>query len=63
MHVRTETSIPRGRTSEGMAEDNSIPLSWILLFLLLLVGVGVGAVFFVGGDIMAGGGVIAPVPA
>jgi len=35
-----------------MAEDNSIPLSWILLFLVLLVGVGVGAVFFVGGDIM-----------
>lgn len=47
-----------------MAEDNSIPLSWILLFLLLVIAVGIGAVFFVGGDIMAGsGGVIAaPLP-
>lgn len=43
-----------------MAEDNSIPLSWILLFLLLTVGVGVGAVFFVGGDIMGSAGVVAP---
>jgi len=43
-----------------MAEDNSIPLSWILLFLLLVVGVGVGAVVFVGGNIMAGSGVVAP---
>jgi hypothetical protein len=41
-----------------MADDNSIPLSWILLFLVLVFGVGVGAVFFVGGDIMAGAGVI-----
>ena len=42
-----------------MADDNSIPLSWILLFLVLVLGVGAGAVIFVGGDIMAGGGAIA----
>ncbi|MFC6952209.1 hypothetical protein [Halorubellus litoreus] len=42
-----------------MADDNSIPLSWILLFLVLVLGVGAGAVIFVGGSIMASGGVIA----
>jgi hypothetical protein len=42
-----------------MAEDNSIPLSWILLFLLLVVGVGVGAVIFVGGNIMGSAGAVA----
>ncbi|WP_323674405.1 hypothetical protein [Halorubellus sp. PRR65] len=43
-----------------MADDNSIPLSWILLFLVLVIGVGAGAVVFVGGSIMpTGSGVIA----
>jgi|GEM_PF-1032634 hypothetical protein len=43
-----------------MAEDNSIPLSWILLFVLLVVGVGAGAIFFVGGDLIGSAGVVAP---
>ncbi|NHN41810.1 hypothetical protein G9C85_09230 [Halorubellus sp. JP-L1] len=46
-----------------MADDNSIPLSWILLFLVLVIGVGAAAVYFVGGDLVGGAsGVIAPVP-
>ena len=43
-----------------MADDNSIPLSWILLFLVLVLGVGAAAVIFVGGSLIAeSGGVIA----
>jgi hypothetical protein len=42
-----------------MADDNSIPLSWILLFLVLVIGVGAGAVIFVGGSIMGSGSIVA----
>lgn len=45
-----------------MAEDNSIPLSWILLFLVLVIAVGAGAVIFVGGDIMAASGGVISLP-
>jgi uncharacterized transporter YbjL len=41
-----------------MAEDNSIPLSWILLFLVLTLGIGVGAVYFVGGTLGLGAVVV-----
>ena len=34
--------------------DSSIPLSWIVIFLLLVLGVGAGAVLAVGGDLVAG---------
>ena len=44
-----------------MADDNSIPLSLILLFLVLVLGIGAAAVYFVGGDLVAGSGVLAPV--
>jgi hypothetical protein len=36
-----------------MAADNSVPLSWILLFLVLALGIGVGAVYFVGGNLIS----------
>ena len=39
--------------------DPSIPLSWIVVFLLLALGLGWAAVLFVGGDPM-GSGVLVP---
>lgn len=40
--------------------DPSIPLSWIVVFLLLTLGLAAAAVLFVGGSLTGGGGVIAP---
>lgn len=37
-----------------MAADDRVPLSWIVLFVLLALGIGVWAIFFVGGDLTAG---------
>lgn len=34
--------------------DSSIPLSWMIIFLLLALGLGAAAVLFVGGDLIAG---------
>jgi len=34
--------------------DSSIPLSWIVIFLLLTLGLGAAAVQFVGGSLIAG---------
>lgn len=39
--------------------DPSIPLSWIVVFLLLALGLGAAAVLFVGGSPM-GAGVLTP---
>ena len=36
-----------------MAADG-IPLSWIVVFVLLALGIGAWAIFFVGGDLTAG---------
>ena len=33
--------------------DSSIPLSWIVMFLLLALGLGAAAVLFAGGDLIA----------
>jgi hypothetical protein len=41
-------------------DDESIPLSWILLFLLLTLGLGLVSVQFVGGSILP---TIVPLPA
>ena len=44
-----------------MAETNSVPLWWILVFLLLALGAGVLAVVGTGGDLVqAPSGVVAP---
>jgi predicted secreted protein len=37
-----------------MADENSIPAWWIVLFLLLALGLGAAAVFAVGGSLLAG---------
>ncbi|MFB6106568.1 MAG: hypothetical protein ABEJ70_06315 [Halobacteriaceae archaeon] len=39
----------------AMAEDvdTSVPWTWILLFVVLALGVGAMAVFFVGGQLIA----------
>ncbi|MFC7176845.1 hypothetical protein [Halosegnis marinus] len=34
--------------------DSSIPLSWIIIFLLLALGLGAVTVQFVGGSLIAG---------
>ena len=34
--------------------DSSIPLSWIVIFLLLALGLGAAGVLAVGGDLIAG---------
>jgi hypothetical protein len=39
--------------------DPSIPLAWIVVFLLLTLGLGAAAVLFVGGN-PTGAGVIVP---
>ena len=39
--------------------DPSIPLTWIVVFLLLALGLGTAAVLFVGGD-LTGAGVLVP---
>lgn len=36
--------------------DESIPLSWILLFVVLVLVVGAAAILAVGGDLIAAGG-------
>ena len=39
---------------DGMAEEGSVPVWWIVLFVLLALGFGAGAILFVGGDLFAG---------
>jgi ABC-type multidrug transport system permease subunit len=34
-----------------MAENGSVPFWWIVLFVLLALGAGIGSVFLVGGSI------------
>jgi hypothetical protein len=36
-----------------MDESESVPMSWIVLFLLLALGLGVAVVFAVGGTLIA----------
>lgn len=43
--------------------DPSIPLSWIVIFLLLALGLAAAGVLFVGGDLTGAGAVVPPVPA
>ncbi|WP_256463871.1 hypothetical protein [Halorientalis litorea] len=35
-----------------MEDDESIPLSWVLIFLLLALGLGLAAVQFTGGTVL-----------
>jgi len=48
---------PRSRMAEA-DPDGSIPLSWIVVFLLLALGLAAAGVLFVGGDLT--GGVLSP---
>jgi len=32
--------------------DDSIPLSWVLLFLLLVIAIGAGVILYVGGSVL-----------
>ncbi|WP_255150759.1 hypothetical protein [Halorarius halobius] len=41
--------------------DSSVPLSWIVVFLLLVLGLGAAVIVAVGGGLVAGGaGVLTP---
>ena len=37
----------------SMADDTAVPFWWILLFVLLALGAGAGAVLFVGGQLVS----------
>lgn len=41
--------------------DPSLPVAWILIFLLLTLGLAAAGVLFVGGDLVASGGFLFPV--
>jgi predicted secreted protein len=43
-----------------MADENSIPIWWIVLFLLLALGLGAAVVLAVGGSLIAGVALPAP---
>lgn len=45
---------PRVRMAEADS-DGSIPLSWIVIFLLLALGLAAAGVLFVGGDLVGAG--------
>lgn len=43
-----------------MANDTSVPFWWILLFVVLALALGAGAVAFVGGDLVGSSGFLVP---
>jgi hypothetical protein len=43
-----------------MADDSSVSLWWVLLFVLLALGVAAGAILFVGGDLITSAGFVFP---
>ncbi|WP_269814483.1 hypothetical protein [Halorussus litoreus] len=43
-----------------MADDTSISFWWIVLFVLLALGAGAGAVLFVGSDLVSAAGLVIP---
>jgi hypothetical protein len=44
-----------------MADDSSVSIWWVLLFVLLTLATAAGAVLFVGGDLVASPGLVVPV--
>ncbi|WP_276299448.1 hypothetical protein [Halorussus lipolyticus] len=44
-----------------MADDSSVSVWWVLLFVLLTLAVAAGAVLFVGGDLIASSAFVLPV--
>lgn len=44
-----------------MADDSSVSIWWILLFVLLTLAIGAGAVLFVGGNLIAPAQFLLPV--
>lgn len=44
-----------------MADDTSVPLWWIAVFIALTLAVAAGAVLFVGGDLVDASGFVLPV--
>jgi hypothetical protein len=40
--------------------DSTLPTTWIVMFLLLVLGLGASAILFVGGDLVVGS-IVAPV--
>lgn len=40
--------------SKAAPENTEVPLSWILIFLLMALGMGAAAIFFSGGTLLAG---------
>jgi hypothetical protein len=44
----------------GTPENTDISAAWIVIFLLLVFGLGAAAILFTGGSLLAGGTVLAP---
>lgn len=44
-----------------MADDSSVSLWWVLLFILLALAVAAGAILFVGGDLLVPAQFVLPV--
>lgn len=44
-----------------MADDSSVSLWWVLLFVLLTLAIAAGAVLFVGGDIVVPSAFVLPI--
>ncbi|MFT4891042.1 MAG: hypothetical protein ACI9YT_001964 [Halobacteriales archaeon] len=38
--------------SMATATDGSVPVSWIVLFLLLAIGAGLGVILYAGGSVL-----------
>jgi hypothetical protein len=44
----------------GVPENTDISAAWIVIFLLLVLGLGAAAILFSGGTLLAGGQLVAP---
>ncbi|MFC7081807.1 hypothetical protein [Halorussus caseinilyticus] len=44
-----------------MADDSSVSLWWVLLFVLLTLAVAAGAILFIGGNLVVPPGFVLPV--
>jgi hypothetical protein len=43
-----------GTENAGQGGSGSVPLAWVVLFLVLVLGAGAAAVLFLGGSVLPG---------
>ncbi|WP_254832253.1 hypothetical protein [Haloglomus salinum] len=44
----------------GVPENTEISTAWVVIFLLLVLGLGAAAILFTGGTLLAGGQLVVP---